>query len=100
MSATLNRHLRVVEELISRGADVTTKNIYNGTALSIAKVKGFHEIEQVLDPYFVNEDELNPFLLLIEHAYLGLIQAYKKFLLSVRRYTGLHPSFLMESDDL
>ena len=63
MWATKNEHVRLLKFLLKRGAsaDYTAKNIYNGTALSIAKIKGHRELINILQPLFPDETEKSPF---------------------------------------
>jgi uncharacterized protein len=48
MWAAYFNHLRIAELLLSAGADVNIKTIYNETALSWAKQKGHNEIIRLL----------------------------------------------------
>lgn len=100
MSAVKNGHRHVVEYLIDKGAEVTTKNFYNGTALTIARVTGHRELEDLLDPYFPEELTSDPYLLVMYKSYYAALKVYKRFLRNVRHYTGLAPTEEMTEDEL
>ena len=55
LSAVKNGHVRVVDFLINRGANVTVKNLYNGTALSIAKIRDDEQLVHMLQPFFPDD---------------------------------------------
>lgn len=67
-----------------RGVNVTRRNIYNGTALSLAHSKGLVEVEQLLEPFFEHERELSPYVVLyglilegIENLFVSALQLCK-----------------------
>ena len=100
MLATKGGHIHVVEYLIEKGAHVYTKNFYIGTALTIAKVKGYTDLENLLEQFFPEELTTNPYLLVMYHMYNAVLRRYKLFLRAVRYYTGLSPTLDMTEDEL
>jgi hypothetical protein len=66
MWATKNGHVRVLKFLIKRGAPVTRMNKYNGTALSIARIKGRQDLIDILEPLFPTEVDPSPFVIMFE----------------------------------
>lgn len=89
----------IVELLIKEGADITVENKHGGTALSIAKARGDADMANRLHPFFPAAISLNPYLIMIEHAYTAAVQQYKRLLFYVRYYTGLHPTGSMTEDE-
>lgn len=64
MAATLNGNAKVVQFLLDNGADPLAKNVFNGTALSIAKVQNNTELISILEPYYPEEPESSPYIIM------------------------------------
>lgn len=78
MSATLGGHTKVVNFLLENGADPTTKNFYNGTALSIAQVKENKELVAILKPYYPdNILDDSPYIIMLNLIQRELLTLFK-----------------------
>jgi hypothetical protein len=64
MAATFNSHAKVVQFLLDSGADPLAKNIFNGTALSIARVQNNTELISLLEPYYPEEGPSSPYIIM------------------------------------
>lgn len=64
MAATMNGNARVVQFLLDHGANPLTKNVFNGTALSIAKIQNNTELISILEPYYPEEPESSPYVIM------------------------------------
>ena len=89
MSAVLNGNKQIVQLLLSRGAEVTEKNFFNGTALSIARVRGYKEIELMLEPFYTAEHSDNPYVLMFTHLWAAVKWVYEQILEELKHKTGM-----------
>lgn len=63
MAATQKGSIDIVEFLLDHGADPLTKNVFNGTALSIAQIQNNTQLISLLEPYYPEEEETNPYVI-------------------------------------
>ena len=82
MSATANGHLGVILVLLKHGkSNISLKNEWGSTALSIAKRKQYHHIIELLEPLHTNDDRHeSPYELLFHHSYNGIANLIKDIL--------------------
>eukprot|EP01031_Cornospumella_fuschlensis_P027439 gene27439-33142_t len=83
MSAVLSGNARLLRRVLQENVNVTAINVYNGTALSIARAKGRDEMVRLLTPYFDPPPIESPYIqFLLTSAYmskLGIYEIYKGF---------------------
>ncbi|RYH30114.1 ankyrin repeat domain-containing protein [archaeon] len=83
MSAVLSGNVRLLQRVLQENVNVTATNVYNGTALSIARAKGQEEMVRILTPYFDPPLLESPYLqFMLTAAYyskLGVYEMYKTF---------------------
>jgi ankyrin repeat protein len=91
MSAVRSGNKELVELLLEQGVIVSSANSYNGTALSIAKVKRLPEIVSLLEPYFDAEEETSPYKIAFHIAYKAVVKGIRYVNYKVRKLTGLYP---------
>lgn len=63
MAATQKEDVEIVQFLLDEGANPLTKNIFNGTALSIARIKNNTQLISILEPYYPEEEETSPYVI-------------------------------------
>lgn len=83
MSAVLSGNDRLLQRILQESVNVTAFNVFNGTALSIARAKGREEMVRMLSPYFDPPPLESPYLqFILTSAYyskLGVYEMYKCF---------------------
>ena len=91
MSAAFSGNAEIVEFLLEQGVSVNSVNHYNGTAYSIAKIKGHKDVLVLLAPHYSPTESLNPYRIALDLMYNGLVRRFRYFTYRVRYYTGLVP---------
>lgn len=89
MSAAFSGNTEIVEFLLGQGVSVNSVNNYNGTAYSIAKIKGHKDVLVFLTPHYSPTEALNPYRIAFDIMYNGLARRIRYFTFRVRYYTGL-----------
>ena len=91
MSAAFSGNAEIVEFLLEQGVSVNAINNYNGTAYSIAKIKGHKDVLVLLAPHYSPTESLSPNRIALDLIYNGLVRRLRYFTNRVRYYTGLVP---------
>lgn len=74
MAAAMNGNARVVQFLLDHGANPLTKNVFNGTALSIAKIQNNTELISILEPYYPEEPDNSPYVIVYDIIKVELVK--------------------------
>lgn len=96
MGAAFSGNYVIVEFLLEQGATVNTINQFNGTAYSIAKIKGHKDILTLLAPHHSPSESANPYRIALDLLYNGLVRRIRYATYKFRHYTGLAPYNLDE----
>lgn len=98
MHAVSNDHVHIVKLLMDRGAPVNIRNFHQGTALSIARVKGNQEIINLIEHHFPKEEEVSVYYLLAHHMYLYFQDMTKRGIHRAKYHLGMTSSKYMETE--
>lgn len=63
MAATQKGDVEIVQYLLDQGADPVVKNVFNGTALSIARIQNNTQLISLLEPYYPEDEETSPYVI-------------------------------------
>lgn len=63
MAATQKGDIEIVQYLLDQGADPVVKNVFNGTALSIARIQNNTQLISLLEPYYPEDEETSPYVI-------------------------------------
>ena len=96
MGAVNHGNMALIHYLLEQGADASVVNDHGGSAYSIARAKGLKEIEALLLPHVKLPNHPNPYRIMLDLLYRGLIKQIKMVHGKVREWTGLAPYELFE----
>ena len=96
MGAAFSGNAEIVEFLLDQGAISNATNNFNGTAYSIAKIKGRKDVLALLEPHYSPVKTLSPYRIAMDIMYTGLVRRIRYVTYKVRYYTGLSPFKLDE----
>jgi ankyrin repeat protein len=96
MGAAFSGSAEIVDFLLTQGLPANTVNNFNGTAYSIAKVKGHKDILALLAPHYSPNQNMNPYRVAVDLLYEGLVRRIRYATYKFRYYTGLAPFALDE----
>ena len=96
MGAVKHGNRELIHFLLEQGADASIVNDHGGSAYSIARAKGFKDIEAVLRPHVKLPNHPNPYRIMLDLMYRGLVAHIRLVHSTVREWTGLAPYDLFE----
>lgn len=85
MAATQKGSLEIVEFLLNNGANPLTKNIFNGTALSIARIQNNTMLISLLEPLYPPDEETSPYVIAFNLIKLEVMKLSKVLLQEATR---------------
>lgn len=74
MAATQKGDVEIVKYLLDQGANPVVKNVFNGTALSIARIQNNTQLISLLEPYYPDDEETSPYVIAFQMLKAELIK--------------------------
>ena len=97
MAATFNGNAQIVQFLLDNGANPLAKNVFNGTALSIARVQNNTELISILEPYYPPEPDNSPYVIMYN---IILVELEKLGEVLLREASALYADMRVYADAL
>ena len=96
MGAVKHGNMELIHFLLEKGADASVINDHGGSAYTIARAKGLHDIMELLRPHHRTPEHPNPYKIMLKILHKGLIKQIHYLHYHFRKWTGLSPFELTE----